>query len=138
VSKKKILIVDDDADMRRGLGARLKAFDYEAAFAVDGVSAVSVALKERPDLILLDIGLPGGDGFLVMQRLQNLAPLIGVPIIVVSAREPSTHEKKAIAAGAVGYFQKPVDIDGLLSAIANALGVVPQRDRPLEVRDGNL
>jgi len=119
--KMKVLIVDDDLDMRRGLNARLKATNYDTAFAGDAVSAVSVALKERPDLILLDIGLPGGDGFPVMQRLQRLASLDAVPIIIVSAREPSTHETKAIAAGAVGYFQKPVDIDKLLSAIANAL-----------------
>jgi len=125
VSKQKVLIVDDDADMRRGLSARLKANHYDIVFGVDAISAVSVALKERPDLILLDIGLPGGDGFLVMQRLQNLAPLIGVPIIIVSAREPSTHEERAIAAGAQGYLQKPVDIEGLLSAMATALGEAP-------------
>jgi DNA-binding response OmpR family regulator len=121
VPKKKVLIVDDDLDMRRGLNARLKATNYDTAFAGDAVSAISVALKERPDLILLDIGLPGGDGFLVMQRLQRLATLGAVPIIIVSAREPATHEKQAFAAGALGYFQKPVDIDKLLLAIANAL-----------------
>src|SRR4029079_8348149 len=111
--------------MRRGLHARLKACGYETAFAGDAVSAVSVALRERPHLVLLDIGLPAGDGFVVMQRLQRLAALDGVPIIVVSAREPSAHEKQALAAGAVGYFQKPVDIDRLLSPIAHALGVGP-------------
>lgn len=119
---KKILIIDDDADMRRGLSARLKANDYETAFAVDAVSAVSVALREKPDLVLLDLGLPAGDGFLVMKRLQNLAPLTGVPIIIISAREPATSEDQSIAAGALHYFQKPFDIDGLLAAIAKALG----------------
>jgi two-component system KDP operon response regulator KdpE len=122
-SKTKLLIVDDDPDIRRGLAARLKAVGYEPTFAVDAVSAISAAVRDKPDLILLDIGLPGGDGFLVMQRLQNLAPLMGVPIIIVSAREPSTHEKKAIAAGAREYFQKPIDIDRLLTAIRNALDV---------------
>ena len=118
--KKKILIIDDDADMRRGLSARLKASSYETAFAVDGVSAVSAALREKPDLILLDLGLPGGDGYTVMKRIQDLAPLIGTPIIVVSAREPSTNEQKSISAGAEAYFQKPVDIEGLMSAISKS------------------
>jgi DNA-binding response OmpR family regulator len=125
LSKRKILIVDDDLDMRRGLNARLQANGYETAFAGDAVLAITTARHERPDLILLDIGLPGGDGYVVMQRLQRIASLDCVPIIVVSAREPSTHEPKSTAAGAIGYFQKPVDIDGLLSAIANALGNVP-------------
>jgi DNA-binding response OmpR family regulator len=120
--KKKVLIIDDDADMRRGLGLRLKANRYETAFAGDGVSAVSTALKERPDLILLDLGLPGGDGYLVMKRIRDLAPLMGVPVIVVSAREPSAHEKTSIAAGAQAYFQKPVDIEKLLTTIADAVG----------------
>jgi two-component system KDP operon response regulator KdpE len=100
----RILIVDDDADMRRGLSARLKTCGYDIAFAVGAVSVVSVAVKEKPELILLDIGLPGGPGFGVMQRLQNLAPLIGTPVIIVSAREPATHEKKTIAAGAQGLL----------------------------------
>jgi DNA-binding response OmpR family regulator len=121
LSKKRILIVDDDPDMRRGLGARLKVNGYETAFAVDGVSAVTMALKEKPDLILLDLGLPGGNGFAVMESLQNLAPLVGVPVIVISAHEPATHEEKASRAGAQGYFQKPVDIDRLLSAIASTI-----------------
>jgi DNA-binding response OmpR family regulator len=122
LSNKKILIIDDDADLRRGFAARLKANNYDTAFAVDAVSAISTALREKPDLILLDLGLPAGDGLLVMQRMQNLAPLMGVPIIVVSAREPHPYEDKAVAAGALCYFQKPVDIDGLLVAIAKALG----------------
>jgi len=122
---KKILIVDDDADMRRGLGVRLKANKYDVAFAVDAISAVSAALREKPDLILLDLGLPGGDGFIVMQRLANLAPLMGVPIIVVSAREPSVSEQRSLDAGAQRYFQKPIEVDSLLSAISDALETVP-------------
>jgi len=124
MSAKTILIVDDDPDMRRGLGTRLKSNGYEVAFAGDGITAVSAALREKPDLILLDLGLPGGDGFVVMQRLGSLAPLMGVPIIVVSAREPSMNQRKSIQAGAQRYFQKPVDIDELLVAVADALGPI--------------
>src|SRR5688572_28421222 len=123
LSKKKILIVDDDADMRRGLSARLKANGYDTAFAGDAVLAASIAIKEKPDLVLLDLGLPGGDGAVVLQRLQNLAPMSGVPVIIVSARDAVNQGPALLAAGAHSYFQKPIDIDGLMSAISNALGV---------------
>src|ERR1039458_3619708 len=69
MEKPKILIVDDDPDLRRGLNLRLRANHYETAYATDGFSAISMAQKERPDLIILDLGLPAGDGFVVMERL---------------------------------------------------------------------
>jgi CheY-like chemotaxis protein len=69
VSQKKILIVDDYADMRLGLGVWLRASKFITVFAADGLSAIAAAQRERPDLILLDLGLPGGDGFLVLQRM---------------------------------------------------------------------
>jgi DNA-binding response OmpR family regulator len=72
--------------------------------------------------VLLDLGLPGGDGSVVMQRLQNLAPLTGVPIIIISAREASGNARRLARAGAHSYFQKPFDIDMLMSAIDNAVG----------------
>ena len=122
MSKKKILVVDDDADMRRGLSVRIKASGYEPVFAADAIMAASIALKEKPDLVLLDLGLPGGDGAVVMQRLQNLAPLTGVPIIIITAREAVNHGARLITAGALAYFQKPIDIDALMARIASAIG----------------
>jgi DNA-binding response OmpR family regulator len=120
--KKKILIVDDDADLRRGLNVRLRANNYETVFATDGMSAISVAQKERPDLVVLDLGLPAGDGFTVMERFKTIAPLSVVPIIVVSARDPQVNRDRALKAGAETFLQKPVDNDELLSAIRKALG----------------
>lgn len=117
----KILIVDDDAQIRLGLNARLRDCGYKTAFAEDGVGVMAAALRERPDLILLDLGLPGGDGFLVMKRLRQNSNLAHIPVIVLTAREPEANEKRSLDAGAVGFFQKPVDNDTLLGAIARAI-----------------
>ena len=72
----KILIVDDDPELRRGLNLRLRANHYDTAYATDGVSAMAMAQKEKPDLIILDIGLPAGDGYVVLDRLQENATLV--------------------------------------------------------------
>ena len=122
MEKRKILIVDDDPDLRRALNVRLRANNYDTAFATDGMSAISVAQKERPDLVILDLGLPAGDGFTVIERLKAIASLAVVPIIVLSARDPQTSRERALKAGAETFFQKPVDNEELLAAIRKALG----------------
>jgi DNA-binding response OmpR family regulator len=121
LNRNKILIVEDDEDLQRGLIVRLKASNYDTAFASDAAMALTVARKEAPDLILLDLGLPGGDGFLVLERMKNIASLACTPVIVVSARDPKTNEKRALDAGAEAFFQKPVDNDELMRAIQRAL-----------------
>ena len=118
----KILIVDDDKDTRQLLKIRLKAKGYETAFAWDAVTAISATREERPDLILLDFGLPGGDAIVVMERLRAFPALADTPVVVVSAREPSATEQRALAGGALAYVQKPIDNEQLLGAIRRALG----------------
>ncbi len=122
MDKKKILIVDDDEDSVKGLRLRLRAHDYNTAVALDAVSAISQAKNESPDLILLDLGLPAGDGFIVMERLANLDSLSSIPVIVLSARDAQVNKERALNAGAKAFFQKPADNDELLSAIRKALG----------------
>ncbi len=119
----KILIIEDDADQLIGLKLRLESHNYRVVHATDAVSAVRVARQEQPNLILLDIGLPAGDGFVVMQRLHNLVDIAHVPIIIVSARDPEQHAERALNEGAHSYFQKPVDNRELLDAIEDALGI---------------
>jgi len=132
---KKILLVDDDKDLLYGMKVWLRANGYHVFFAADAMSAITTAQAERPDLILLDIGLPGGDGYLIMARLRSLMPLAHIPILVITARDAMTHEKKALEAGAEGFFQKPFDNRLLLAAIQKALGAkaalkIPKQESP--------
>lgn len=117
----KILIIEDDPDMRRGLNVRLRANNYDTAFASDAVMALGIVKREAPDLVLLDLGLPGGDGFVVLERMSDIGLLASTPVIVVSARDPKTNEKRALDAGAEAFFQKPVDNEQLMKAIQRAL-----------------
>lgn len=121
MEKSKILIVDDDPDLRRGLDIRLRSSYYETVHASDGYSAISMAQKEQPNLIILDLGLPAGDGFSVLERLKNSDTLSSIPVIVLTARDPHSDEQKALLAGAMAYYQKPVENDELLAAIHAAL-----------------
>jgi DNA-binding response OmpR family regulator len=131
MTKPKILVVDDDPDLVRALRLRLRANQYDIATATDGYSAIAAAQKEHPDLILLDLGLPAGDGFIVLDRLQKSDTLAGIPVIVLSARDPQNNEQRALKAGAAAYFQKPADNDELLNVIRTNLASVCDMQTPL-------
>ena len=119
---KHILIVDDDQPLLVGLTARLKAHGYDVTWATDAVSAISAAVKGKPDLIILDLGLPAGDGFVVLERLRSLTDLSATPVIVLSARDPADNKTRALQGGAIAYFQKPPDNHEFLAAVRQALG----------------
>ena len=107
MTEKKILIIDDDQHLLLGLTARLKGNGYTVFWATDAISAITVARKEAPDLVILDLGLPAGDGFVVLERMRGLADLVATPVIVLSAADPADNERRALEAGAVAFFQKP-------------------------------
>ncbi len=121
MQKSKILIVDDDPNLRRALKIRLRANHYDTVQASDGYSAIAVAQKEQPNLIVLDLGLPAGDGFAVLDRLQKSDTLSNIPVIILTARDPRSSEEKALQAGAVAFFQKPAHNGELLDVIRTAL-----------------
>ncbi|MGD0757394.1 MAG: response regulator transcription factor [Candidatus Sulfotelmatobacter sp.] len=131
MAKPKILVVDDDPDLVRALRLRLRANQYDIATATDGYSAIAAAQKEHPDLILLDLGLPAGDGFIVLDRLQKSDQLAGIPVIVLSARDPQNNEQRALKAGAAAYFQKPADNEELLNVIRTNLASSGSVEVPL-------
>lgn len=121
--RKKILIVDDDQDLVVGLAVRLrKVGGYDVIMASDGLGAVTKAQRERPDLVILDLGLPVGDGFSVLERLKTLMNTALIPVIVLSARDPGEAQDAVLQMGADAFFQKPADNDQLLAAIRHALG----------------
>jgi two-component system KDP operon response regulator KdpE len=122
MSNEKILVVDDDADVRLGYHVLLKAHGYDTILAADGISAVSEAMKHRPDLIILDLGLPAGDGFIVLDWFRVNIHLSLIPVVVVSARDVQGNKERALKAGARAYFQKPWDDQTLLSTISTLLG----------------
>jgi DNA-binding response OmpR family regulator len=119
---KKILIVEDDQKISQVLSIRLRAAGYEVAAAFDAVMASSVAVKTRPDLVILDISMPGGDGFQVAERIQLLGATAGVPMIFITASKKPEFRQKALELGAVGFFEKPYEPEELLAAVRTAIG----------------
>jgi DNA-binding response OmpR family regulator len=122
MANKKILIIEDDHDVGLGYHIRLKANHYDTFFATDSLTSISEARKHQPDLIILDLGLPGGGGFEVMDRLNADMYLAIIPVIVVTARHPYPNRERALLAGAKAFLQKPVNNSELLAVIRQCLG----------------
>lgn len=107
-----------------GLIVRLRKAGYDTTFAADAATVLTVAQKESPDLVLLDLGLPAGDGFVVLDRLKRVPALSAIPVIVLSARDPVVNRERALQAGARAYFHKPADMPELLETIRRQLDVL--------------
>ena len=129
ISKAKVLIVEDDDDLRRGLTWRLHASGYEIVQATDGVAAISVARHERPDVVLLDLGLPAGDGLVVLERYANLPDLSTIPVVVLTGRDPRIAEPATRKFHVAAFLQKPADNKDLVEAIERALRTQTARGR---------
>jgi DNA-binding response OmpR family regulator len=137
MDKKKILIVEDDADLLQSMHVRLRAHHYETFSAGDAISCMAEARRNQPDLILLDLGLPAGDGFLLMERFKKIPALAAVPIIVVSGLDFRANRDRSVKAGACAFLQKPVSNAELLAAIRLALGEHPQAGEPVVYQLGD-
>jgi DNA-binding response OmpR family regulator len=117
---KKILIMEDDARIAAALAIRLAAAGYDVFTASDGVEGMQVAVKDRPELLLMDIWMPVGLGFSVAERLKDIG-LGGIPIIFITASKLKGLRETAQGMGAVAFFEKPYDPEKLLAAVAQAL-----------------
>ncbi|MBD8101516.1 MULTISPECIES: response regulator [unclassified Plantibacter] len=131
----KILIADDDPQILRALRITLTARGYEIITAEDGTAALNAATTHRPDLYLLDLGMPGLDG---RQVIEGLRGWTDAPILVVSGRAGSTDKVEALDAGADDYVTKPFAIDELLARIRALTRRVPGAEAEPTVRFGDI
>jgi two-component system, OmpR family, KDP operon response regulator KdpE len=122
----RVLVVDDEPQILRGLRANLVARGYEVDTSADGETALDLAIKSRPDVVILDLGLPGMDGVEVIRGLRAWS---SVPIIVLSAREQEGEKVEALDAGADDYVTKPFGMGELLARVrASERRQVPSPD----------
>ncbi len=116
----KVLIVEDDKDQAMALGVHLQSAGYTVVTAPDTTAAIPTAAQERPDIILLDLGLPGGGGLTVLARLRSRLETGTTPVIVISGS--GIDRDWVYASGAQGYFEKPADPDAVIQKIEAILG----------------
>lgn len=112
-----ILLVEDDIDTSYGLRVYLEAHGYEAVTAPNGEEALALVKEVAPSLVILDLGLPGRDGFEVLRALRTAPETRETKVIVLSAWSPESHEELALDYGASMYMQKPEPGENLLEAI---------------------
>ncbi len=114
----RVLVVDDEGPIRRALGVNLRARGYDVDLAETGEAALDLAARHHPDVVVLDLGLPGIDGVEVIMGLRGWS---AVPIIVLSARDAEAAKVAALDAGADDFVTKPFGMDELLARLRAAL-----------------
>jgi DNA-binding response OmpR family regulator len=135
---KTILVVDDDALMRRSLAATLTQTGYVVETAATGESAIQLVRRKAPDLVLLDVGLPGIDGMETLRELRRDDP--NLPVILVTGRRRELDEIVGLEMGADDYITKPFDMDVLIAHVRAVMRraltlTLPAPKRPLSVGD---
>ena len=121
MAKRKVLVVDDEEDFAKALKIRLKANGYDVVLAHDSIQAIMMTNQEKPDLIILDIMIPGEDGFIVTERLKQSQATRPIPIIFLTGVPGG--EGRAYKSGASGYIMKPYHPEELLETIHKALEI---------------
>jgi two-component system, OmpR family, KDP operon response regulator KdpE len=130
----RILVVDDEPQILRALGTNLRARGYDVELAPTGEAALTIAARKHPDLVILDLGLPGIDGTEVIRGLRGWT---AVPIIVLTVRETEGDKVAALDAGADDYVTKPFGMDELLARLRAALrrAAPAEEEAVVETRD---
>jgi CheY-like chemotaxis protein len=121
----KVLVIDDDADLALLTTLWVRAAGYHALTARDGPSGLAAAESFRPDIILLDIMMPGLDGFQVSRLLKNNPSLAHIPVIFLSAKVQDVARNEAFAAGGKYFLAKPYEGNDLIAAIVSAISQRP-------------
>ncbi len=133
----RILVVDDEPRYIRAIQVNLESRGYQVISADNGQSAVEMAANEAPDLILLDVKMPGADGFEVCRRIRQFSD---VPIIMLTAKAETTDKVKGLDAGADDYVTKPFSVPELLARIRAAMrrGETQEKVEATTIRIGRL
>jgi DNA-binding response OmpR family regulator len=118
---KTILIIDDDKDWVWMLGMRLQHEGYKVEAAFDAVQAITQTIDLKPNLVLLDIIMPAGDGVGVLEKLRANAKTINIPVIALTGISDKQTIEAAEKLGISGYFVKPVDMDKLIEKLKEVL-----------------
>jgi CheY-like chemotaxis protein len=130
LKKNLILIVDDNEVILKTLSMKLEANDYDVVTALDGSQALSAVRNQKPDMILLDINFPpdvghgGGvpwDGFRMIEWFSRMDEAKATPVIIITGGDVAKYKDRALAAGAVAFFHKPINNDELLATIQKIL-----------------
>ena len=121
-AKARVLVVEDDRETLLWLAVLLRHAGYETMAAEDGAMAMTMAVKQQPDLIILDMGLPAGNGMFVLQSVRKHIDLCLTPVIVLTGGE-DLDQATVLSAGATYFFKKPTENEVLLNAIEAALAV---------------
>lgn len=133
---KKILLIEDDASIRELVSFNLEINNYEVLLAEDGYKGISLVYKEKPDLILLDIMLPGKDGFEICKELRNEG--IDIPIIMLTAKTEEVDKVLGLEFGADDYISKPFGVRELIARIKAVMRRYDREDEPADETRGKL
>ncbi len=117
----KVLVVDDEIFISRMIKITLEAKDYEVIVAKDGTEGLDKALKEQPDVILLDIMMPVYDGFYILGKLKEKDETMAIPVIMLTSMARPQDITRAMELGSAGYVMKPFEYEDLIASIENAL-----------------
>ena len=125
--KQRVLLVDDDREILRGLSVRLRAFGFEILTAVNGKTGLEAAAANRPNLILLDINMPVMDGFTMLSRLRRSDDMKETPVMMLSANVSGKIKQEALNRGAQFFLEKPYDPVKLITMLKSAIRQAPAR-----------
>ncbi len=119
---RKILIADDDTQLLQALNLRFKALGCEVHWARDGYQAIEYTRTVQPDVLVLDINMPAGDGFSVLERLSGMSGIAAVPVVFVTGETSPRMDALTAKFGEKAVVRKPFEFDDLLAAIESVVG----------------
>lgn len=112
-----VLYVEDNPDNRKLVSRLLTAYDFDVRVVSDGPESLDFVHNNKPDLILLDINMPGMDGYSVIEQMRQIKHLQNIPIVALTANVMKGDKEKSLDAGFNGYIQKPINIDEFPSQV---------------------